>query len=66
MPAEKNKRKSGPEVNSGNLLFLCRARRLSIAGLARKIHRSRQAIYYAVENPRRLSITYHLIKDTLL
>jgi hypothetical protein len=66
MPAEKNKLKNRLEITSGNLLMLCRARQLSVAGLARKIKRSRQAIYYAVENPRRLSITYHLIRTTLL
>jgi hypothetical protein len=66
MIAEKNKQKSSRGINSGNLLILCRARGLTIASLARKINRSRQAVYYAVENPRRLSITFSLIKDALL
>lgn len=55
-----------PAITSGNLLFLCRARGLSIAGLARKIGRSRQTIYFAIENPRRFSIAYRKIRNALL
>lgn len=66
MQTETRKLKNDHGITSGNLLFLCRARGLSIAGLARKIGRSRQAIYYAVENPRRLSITFRKIKNALL
>jgi hypothetical protein len=66
MTAAKDKFKTTPEINSGNLLFLCRARKLSIAGLARQIKRSRQAVYYAIENPRRYSITFRKIRNALL
>jgi hypothetical protein len=66
MTAEKHKKKSQTEINARNLLFLCRSRGLSVAGLARKINRSRQAVYFAVENPRRLPVTFNLIKNVLL
>jgi hypothetical protein len=66
MTAEKNKPKIACPINSRNLLVLCRARGLTVASLARQIKRSRQAVYYAVENPRRLSITFNLIRNALL
>jgi hypothetical protein len=65
MTAEKSKRKNRAGIDSSNLLIRCRARGKTITGLAREINRSRQAIYYAVENPRRLSITFDLVQKAL-
>lgn len=75
MTAEKDKTKNGrlhqrapaaSAITPANLLVLCRARGLSVAALARKIGRSRQTVYFAVENPRRFSIAFRKIQNALL
>ena len=49
-------------INAKNLRDKCRANELTIA---RQIGRSRQAVYFAAENPRRYSRTYRLISEAL-
>jgi hypothetical protein len=55
----------GGLITPSSLKSRCRARGKSIAGLAREIGRSRWAVYCAIENPRRYSLTYHLIQQAL-
>lgn len=66
MPAVKRnlKKPAGP-LTPSTLKAHCRAAGLTITGLAFQIGRSRQALYYAVENPRRFSPTYNLIRKAL-
>jgi len=52
-------------INAKNLKARCRARDLTIVALARQIGRSRQAVYFAAENPSRYSRTYRLIQEVL-
>lgn len=53
------------KINRKNLQRKCRNKGLTVTALAQTIKRSRPAIYFALENPRRYSLTYNLIQEAL-
>lgn len=57
---------SRQRINAKNLRARCRARKLTVTDLARRIGKSRPAVYFAVENPSRFNPTYQLILQELL
>jgi hypothetical protein len=56
---------AGKKINSKNLRARCRAKGITISALAKQINRSRPAVYFAVENPSRYSLTYALVLEAL-
>lgn len=68
MTAAKSKAKNGHPgfpVTLANLKSRCKARGLTITGLADRINSPRNMIYLAVETPTRYSGTYARIIDAL-
>lgn len=56
---------SPKKINAKNLRARCKARQLTVTALAKRIGKSRPAIYFAVENPSRFNPTYQLILQEL-
>jgi hypothetical protein len=59
------RRKIKSKITPQNLKVRCWKKDLTVAALARRIQRSRQMVYFAVENPSRFSPTYQLIEEAL-
>lgn len=54
-----------PSGGSSSLRVRCWKSGLSVSALARKIERSRPAVYFAWENPTRYPVTFKLIQQAL-
>jgi hypothetical protein len=52
-------------INPKNLRERCKAKNLTVVALAKRIGKTRQAVYFAAENPRRFSRTYRLMEAVL-
>lgn len=56
----------GTAINKKNIRKRCWAKKIrGVRGLAGRIRKSRQAIYFALENPRRYPVVFNLIQEAL-
>ena len=58
--------RTGREINQKNLKRLCWANGVTVAGLARRIGKSRTNLYAAVRKPSRFPIIYAALTEELL